>query len=124
MSWKMFGKDEDNYLILCFDGHFEDGFYVGFNRQLEHNNKLYISLLQDYDEKNYKVYTNYSRCYVKNENYNLEDCIKDFIIYKKRRVFDKFPIYILKNDYWYIIEDEEFILKPTGVLLNQLSKKW
>lgn len=109
----LFGRDNPESLILCWDGGsvFEDnGFYIAFNK-LNRNNMYQHFLMNKYYSN-----SNHFKIYQKNDDYNLEDCIVDFLI-KVNKPDINFPYYILKNDYWYIIKNNEFILEFTGISL-------
>ena len=113
MIWHFFAKDESDRLFVFCDG-FDVDFYEGFQEQLTHN-EFYKYILTN-DLNGMKRYDSFFILYEKNDDYNLEDCINNAYdrFRNNNRIFNKFPIHVLKNEYWYAIKDDDMIMEPTG----------
>lgn len=105
----LMGFDEHECLTLFFDSGFDGvNFYKEFYFRLKDSNynKFLLKNNNDYWIKTYN----------KDSNYTLENCIKNYIntvIIHWDKIY--FPMYIVRKQdgWWYIIENDEFLLKRT-----------
>lgn len=110
------GHDTSDFLMLFFDTGFKN-FYEDFKNRVRYYDGIYDNILKD--PKN--VRSDWAKLYYKNELYNLEKSILDYYnenIFSKKSYWTmlNFPIYIIKNDWWYIIKDDEFIMEKTFIV--------
>ena len=112
MNGYVMGHDTPSHLILYFDTGFEEEFYPEFYRRCQYRPdpgeyNVYRSLLID----PFTASSSYLNRYSKDGNYALDDCIKEF---SKccNMYWDKiyFPIYIIKDGWWHIIKDDNFLM--------------
>lgn len=108
-----YGIDHPNRLILTSSSINE---FLRFNKEYveKYSTNCYYYFSYLYKNEDIGNFGQWVYFYNKNENYNLENSIFDF---KQKMLKDHqeeiiFPIYILKNDIWYICSPEtEFLLK-------------
>ena len=107
----VFGCDMPTHLLLYFDTNLRDDFYTEVHKR---NFGAYKKLLYKPDSL---LHSNEGCLMVfkKDYDYNFEDCLRiycnKFLKTWWRVDCIHFPIYIIKDEWFYIIEDDSFLMR-------------
>ena len=103
-----FGKDFPNYLVLVYMKVRTPAQNFNFIKHINGNltESMFSYLINDFNENIPPPPTFKSKRYKKDENYNFYDTMQKFLENKEHH----FPVYIRKNNKWYVCMDEDFIL--------------